>query len=149
LPSLNTTSEPKPQFEEMKEDLIPNNRRNNYQPLSQNEDGQRSHNPGIVEKYFVRPIQWVSSMICNKSSNSGQLQDYCVLTSLPEIVSDINMLTNAIRVKVGLVILYKEKNNPYLDSFVSAVNSEKFIFDILVNLLTLERKLCNFTSTSN
>jgi hypothetical protein len=81
----------------------------------------------------------LSLKICNKNTTtSTQLQDINVLAMLPETVSNLQMLTNAIRVKIGLIILYKDRNNSYLDNLVYKLKSQDYIIDILKeNYVTL------------
>jgi hypothetical protein len=78
-------------------------------------------------------------MICNKNTTAdSQLSEVSPLHSLPECVNNLQSLVNVVRVKIGLIVLYKDRDSTYLDGFVSKLRAKDYIIDILVSIYVLK-----------
>jgi hypothetical protein len=91
----------------------------------------------------MRPARWFSSYFCNRNTTS-QLQEYSVISELPEAVKNIQSFTNGIRAKIGILILYSDSDGVYLEQFVHNIKSQEYLLDIIVRYVVnniLERKL--------
>ncbi len=80
----------------------------------------------------MSPLKWISSTICDKNLSRPLEPINTIFSDLPEVIYDTNMFTNGIKAKIGILILYDDAHNSYLEQLVNQIKQTDYIVDILV-----------------
>jgi hypothetical protein len=87
-------------------------------------------------------MRWVSSFFCNRENIVEHGEEITMFSGLPQTVSNFQAFTNGIRGKLGLLILYTERDSGYLEALVQTLRSQEYVIEILVyRVLIVEGEL--------
>ena len=90
------------------------------------------NNNGFVKKYIKKPIDLVVSFFCNK--NFKKSVENKIFGKLPNLVNDIKIFGRDIKSRIGILILYNEKDLNFVTGFLEKIIELDYLCEIMVNL---------------